>query len=238
MRGPRSGAPLVPAAGWSLPPKSPRAVHVVDMMRMPLDEKALVEQASRGDRAAVELLLERHLPRLRAYVRLHAGPGLLRRESSEDLVQSVCREALESLDRFEYRGEAQFRGWLYTAAARKIANRHAFWHAERRDVGRNNHAPRAELDATRDHELELACRSFSSPSRKLVSAEEIERIETSLAGLTEERREVVLLSRVLGLSHREIAERTGRTESACRVLLTRALRELAKSLTGGDRAKE
>ncbi|HKE00326.1 MAG TPA: RNA polymerase sigma factor [Planctomycetota bacterium] len=197
---------------------------------MPLDERTLVEHASRGDRGAVEELLALHLPRLRAYVRLHAGPALLRRESDEDLVQSVCREALQGLDRFEYRGEAQFRGWLFTAAARKIANRHAYWHAEQRDAARLA-PPRRATDASNDGELEQACRSLSTPSRKLVTAEEIARIEGALGGLSEERREIVLLSRVLGLSHREIAERTERSEAACRVLLSRALAELARALT-------
>ena len=87
-------------------------------------------------------------------------------------------------------------------------------------------------------ELEAACRSISTPSGKLVSAEEIERIEAALAKLPDERREIVLLSRMLGLSHREIAERMGRTENACRILLTRALAELAKNLSADSSSQE
>ena len=75
-----------------------------------------------GDRRAVQQLLERHLPSLRAYVRLRAGAVIPRHESGSDLVQSVCRDVLENLDRFRYPGEAAFRAWLYATALRKIAD--------------------------------------------------------------------------------------------------------------------
>jgi RNA polymerase sigma-70 factor (ECF subfamily) len=204
---------------------------------MAVDERTLVSKAARGERAALESLLESHLPRLRAYVRLHAGPAILRRESSEDIVQSVCREALQSMDRMEYLGEAQFRGWLYTATVRKISKRYAFWRASRRGDGAGGLAPNPQIHDD-GAELEAACRSISTPSGKLVSAEEIERIEAALAKLPDERREIVLLSRMLGLSHREIAERMGRTENACRILLTRALAELAKNLSADSSSQE
>jgi DNA-directed RNA polymerase specialized sigma24 family protein len=82
-----------------------------------------VESASRGDPAAIEALLERHLPRLRAFVRLRVGAELRQRESASDIVQSACREVIANMGRYRYRGEDQFRRWLFTAALRKLADK-------------------------------------------------------------------------------------------------------------------
>ena len=58
------------------------------------EEKELVERASRADPTAVEQLLQEHLPRLHAFVRLRMGVLLRSREESSDLVQSICRVIL------------------------------------------------------------------------------------------------------------------------------------------------
>lgn len=187
-------------------------------------ERELVEKAARGDEGAIEALLERHWPGLHAFVRLRAGHEILRQESSSDLAQSVCREVLERLDQYQYRGEGEFRAWLYTTAIRKILHRSQYYRAEKRDVRRHAEAGAPEGDVADLY------RALSSPSGKLVTAEEVARIEAAFARLPEERREVILLSRFLGLSHREIAAHLGRSEAACRTLLVRALAELAENL--------
>lgn len=190
-----------------------------------------------GGPGEVERLIERHLPTLHAFVRLRAGAGLLRYESSSDLAQSVCRELLDHRARYRHRGDSEFRRWLYTTASRKIANRYAYYHAQKRDVAKaapERPAPRAS-DAS-DAGLLAACRTLSTPSRKLIASEEIARIEAALERLPEERREIILLSRMGGLTHREIAEHMGRTELACRLLLHRALAELAEHLEEAEGA--
>src|SRR5215510_13975884 len=83
----------------------------------------LVQAAAGGDAEAVRALVEDHLPRLRAFVRLNCGAALRARESASDLVQSACRDVLANLDGFRWEGEPAFRSWLYTAAARKVADR-------------------------------------------------------------------------------------------------------------------
>ena len=45
--------------------------------------RALLGRATQGDSNAVELLLQQHLPGLRAYIRLKAGAKLLARALSE-----------------------------------------------------------------------------------------------------------------------------------------------------------
>lgn len=183
--------------------------------------ETLVENASKGDQPSVEELLARYLPGLRAFIRLRAGPTIRARESSSDIAQSVCREVLAGIDRFQYGGEAGFKHWLFTSALRKLTKRDEHWRTLKRGAGRE------QVD---DEALAGCYRALSTPSAKAMAREEAERMEKAFDELSEDDREVITLARVIGLSHREIAERMGRTEQATRLLLHRALAKLAEKL--------
>lgn len=194
------------------------------------DEERLVERAARGDASAVEELLHRHLPRLKAWVRMRCGPRLLAQESSSDVVQSICRDVLQNFDRFRYPGEAAFRAWLYATAARKVADRAEYWRAERRDPGRIVRPTPAEGDDAPDVGEADAFRSVCSPSAVAMGRETMEAIERAFARLGEPQREIILLARLAGLTHVQIAERLGIGAGAARMRLFRALGELAEAL--------
>ncbi|MFO0985459.1 MAG: sigma-70 family RNA polymerase sigma factor [Planctomycetota bacterium] len=190
------------------------------------DVEMLVQEASRGDAVAVESLLTRFLPGLRAFIRLRTGKLLRARESASDLVQSVCREVIEHLDRFQYRSEAGFKYWLYTEALRKIANRREYHEAAKRDV-RKEHRPD---QGAADQDLLASYQTLTTPSQHAIAHEELERIERAFDQLPETEREVILLSRIVGLSADEIAEQQGRSQGAVRTALSRALAKLAEHL--------
>ncbi len=192
-----------------------------------MDERApptavqdLVRRSSVGDREALQALLQRHLPALRTWVRLRAGPLVRAHESNSDIVQSVCRELLEGLSGFEWRGEAAFRAWLFTAGMRKLVERQRHWQAARRDAARDvavgEGADLAELYGT-----------VLTPSRVAMAREDVARLESAFDALTEEQREVLLLARVAGLSRAEIAAQLGRSEDSVRNLLHRGTARLA-----------
>ena len=185
------------------------------------EESRLIERASRGDALAVEALLQRYLPSLRAFIRLRASPLVRSHESSTDIAQSVCREILHHADRFQHGGEAGFRAWLFTTALRTVQNRHQRWRADKRGGG--------EAPAGADVDLAVYAR-ISSPSHHAMAKEQAERIERAFDELSEPDREVIALSRVVGLSHREIGEQVGCSEAAARVRLLRALNRLAAAL--------
>ena len=186
------------------------------------DLDGLLRAASRHDEAAVSTLLQQHLPALRAFVRLKAGPSLLARESCSDLAQSVCRDVLENADRFRFGGEPEFRKWLFTIALRKIADRAEHWRAGKRDPARE----RAGLD---EQEIRGLAEVWT-PSRQAAAREELQRAEEAFLRLAPEKQEVVLMSRLMGLSHAQIAQELGKTEVAVRSMLSRALAELASHL--------
>lgn len=196
------------------------------------DSPDLLRQASQGDETALAALLQRHLPGLRAYVRLRTGKILRAKESVSDLVQSVCREVIQHADRFQHGGEVGFRRWLYKTALRKIANRQEYYEAGKRNVGREaNASPRlggSEADL-------LDCyATLHTPSREVAASEGVARIEAAFDRLPDQYRDVIVLAKIVGLSRAEIAAEMGRTEAAIGNLLYRALTELSGILDQGE----
>lgn len=190
----------------------------------PREFEALIARAQCGDAEAREALLRQHLAGLQAFVRVRLGERLRARETSMDLVQSVCGDVLGDLQAFEYRGPESFRRWLFRCAENKLRNRARFWSQERRELARET-----GVDATEAISAEL--RILSTPSRDAMAREELERLEAALLKLPGDYSEVILLSRVVGLSHDEVAAELGRTPSATRTLLSRALAKLSIELT-------
>jgi RNA polymerase sigma-70 factor (ECF subfamily) len=193
----------------------------------PLD---LAGRAALGDGHAVDLLLEHHLPALHAFVRAHMGLKLRARESTSDLVQSVCRELLSHQERFRYPTEGAFRTWLFTTARRKIANRARDLDRDKRAVGREL----GGLDEAAVATLGGAYASISSPSGRALRKEEIARLESAIDALPEEQREVITLAHLAGLSRADIGAEMGRSEEAVRALLHRAMARLAMLLDRGQ----
>ncbi len=186
----------------------------------------LLRQLAGGDPRALELLLSRHLSGLRSFVRLRAGDLLRAKESHSDLVQSTCREVLEKHEQFEHGDEAAFRHWLFRTAEPKILDRVRYYTAAKRDAAREARPLAAPTDM--DESLLGCYASFHTPSRDVVAREQVERVERAMDALSESHREVILLARVVGLPHKRIAALMGRSEGAVRVLLFRALADLAE----------
>ena len=199
---------------------------------MSTDSLDLLERLRAGDAEAADRLMGQHLAGLRAYVRVQGGPLLRAREESTDIVQSVCREVLEKLDRFRYPSEAGFKHWLYATALRKIRDRYDYYLAAKRDV-RLEAQPPAGGSGEGPGDLAQLYRSVVTPSRAASAREEIERIEAAFDQLPEHYREVIVQARLLGLSREEIGEMTGKSEGAVRTLLFRASAKLAGLLDGG-----
>ena len=179
--------------------------------------RELIAQASQGDAAALTRLLEEHLPKLRAFVRLRVGPVIRARETRSDIVQSVCREVLKDLARFEYQGEASFAKWLFGAALHKILERQRYHARQMRDVRR---------EQPLEDDL-LACyETITTPSQVAIRKEQLQLFEETFDKLPEHYREVLTLSKIVGLGHAEIAQEMGKEEAAVRMLLHRAMAKL------------
>ncbi len=191
----------------------------------------LVKDASRGDSTAVDELLERFQPELHAFLRFHMGREIAARESVSDLAQSVCREVLQDLSQFEYRGESSFKRWLFLQAQRKIASRGRFHAQLCRDPDREQ-----PFDANDD--FAIGAVDLLTPSRHAIAREDLAGFSQSVEALPEVQRRVLILCRGLGMSPAEAAAELGKTANAVRVALHRGLARLAVLLDAQESTEE
>jgi RNA polymerase sigma-70 factor, ECF subfamily len=182
--------------------------------------KKLIERVQADDGAALEELLVESLPGLYAWIRLRVGPVLRARESLEDLVQSIARDALGDLDAFEWQGEPAFRHWLYTRAQRKIVDKARIASAKKRDPKREERLQRESGDFLLDA-------GMLTPSQDLSSKEELARIERAFQAMPDNYREAVSMRRLCGMSYEQIAEAMHVPTDSVRNLVHRGLSRLA-----------
>ena len=191
------------------------------------DNQALLAQATRGDRPALDQLLIQYLPRVQAFVRLRMDGALRARMGTEDLVQSVCVDLLRNQHDFEYRSDPEFRAWLFNAALHKLKEKQRFHGRQRRDVRRE---VQARTPGSGVATLQDVYKTVGTPSQDLAAKEHIENIEAAFEGLPDHYREVITLARIADLPHHEIAQAMGKTVGAVRQMLGRALVTLADLL--------
>ncbi|HEX5050294.1 MAG TPA: RNA polymerase sigma factor [Planctomycetota bacterium] len=178
--------------------------------------------AANPDRDVLAALLVQQMPALEAFVRLRMGVALRKRETGEDLVQTVCRAALESFDRLQFRGDAAFRSWLFGIAGNKLRERVRLVTAQRRDPARER-----PLDEMRASSVLDGCRGLCTPSRELQSQETLRGIEAAFDALPADQQEAVSLRRIASLDYAAIAAAMARSEGAVRNLVHRGLARFA-----------
>lgn len=195
------------------------------MTQVPDDDPELIAAARTGDPAANDKLLRRHLPALRAYLRARGDATFRAREDQSDIVQSACLAAFQNLHQFEWRGPGSFRAWLCALAENVVRNHRQYHLAQRRD-------PQREIVREDNSEARLseAYASIATPSCHAAAREQILRFEKALDSIPPGHRDVVVMSRILGQPHAEIARRVGKSEAAVRTMLSRALVQLASLL--------
>ena len=191
---------------WRRRDETPRNVLALDA------DRAAVA-AARADPDRFEALYRKYVGQIYNF----ALYELRDHHAAEDLTEQVFMAALAGLPRFEERGEGEastFRVWLFRIARNALAN-------ERRLARRRPEAP-----------LELALEEPGAidPAAGTILREEGETVLRALAGLSVERRRALVLRFVEEMTTHEIAAILGRSEGATRVLIHRALRQVAESL--------
>jgi len=171
--------------------------------------------AAQADRAAFGTLYRRYLDRVYGYAFYLLGDH----HDAEDVTERTFLAALAAIASFRDEG-ASFRSWLFRIAHNQVAN-------ALRTRGRR---ATASLDAVDHPSADI------DPATAAGAADEARELRRALDGLSPDRRQVLVLRFVDGLSAREIGVVLGRSEGAVRVLQHRALRELAATLgDGGSR---
>lgn len=187
--------------------------------------RELLLAAKDGDPEAFGALIDHHLPRIYAFVRLHMSEALRAREASADLVQSTCLELFSAFRDLRNHDEHSFRAWLYTAALNKIRERRRFHGRARRDVRRETRLTRRTWI---EQEALMGYATICDPLGAAMAREHLELVERALDRLPAHYREVIVLARIVELPHSEIAVRLGKSVDAVRQTLVRALMKLGE----------
>jgi RNA polymerase sigma-70 factor (ECF subfamily) len=172
-------------------------------------------RAAQADRAAFGRLYRRYLDGVYGYSFYLLGDH----HDAEDVTERTFVAALGAIDRYRDTG-ASFRSWLFRIAHNQLAN-------ALRARSRQRTVP---LDYVHERSV-----TAGDPARLAGLADEARRLRAAVGSLSVDRRQVIVLRFVDGLSAREIGDVLGRSEGAVRVLQHRALRDLA-ALLGPDRS--
>ena len=170
-------------------------------------------RAAQVDRAAFGVLYRRYLDRVYGYCFYLLGDH----HDAEDATERTFVAALGAVQTFRDEG-ATFRSWLFRIAHNQVAN-------ALRSRGRRAASPLDLVDEPAAND---------DPVIAVTASEDARRLRRAMARLSDDRRGVLVLRFVDGLSAREIGAVLDRSEGAVRVLQHRALRELATMLGEGE----
>ena len=190
---------------------------------------ALVEQALGGDQEAVAGLYRLYEKRMINAVHFRLGHTLHSLMESVDLVQSVWKDALCNLDRFEYRGPDSFYRWMHSCLINKINMKRRYHGASKRDVKKGGELH--EGQATPD----------PKPSAVVMGNEDHDRLVEIMKGVSDMQRKVLLLRMRDEMDYPAIAGAVGKSVDATKKIYQRGLKKLIDQLPqewrdeGGDR---
>ena len=197
-------------------------------MRPVIDDETqhLVARAKDGDESALEQLCKVYGPRVLWLVRLRMGKELRSKLESVDLVQDVLVSALHDLRGFTYKNEGDLVRWLSRITENKLRNNLERLHADKRDIRRE-----VRLDthrSTLDESFAAAMEPMNAttPSAIVSKREDFDKLAKAIDTLKPEYREVIVLTKVEGLSYKEIGDKLGRSADAVRMLFSRAMAAL------------
>lgn len=182
-------------------------------------DAALMLAFRRGDEGAFRALYERHAPAVIRYCsRLVGDPA-----RAEDLAQDVFVKLYEAAP--GYRAQARFKTFLY-----RIATNHCLNELRRPSVRARAAGPGPGAGEDGAPDLDALPSAAATPEDHARAAALARAFEALCARLPESQRAALLLCRLEGLSHEEIAHALETSVSAVKSLVHRATVAAAEAL--------
>jgi RNA polymerase sigma-70 factor (ECF subfamily) len=188
---------------------------------------SLLESVGGGDRLALEKLLARYRPDLRAFVEVRLDPQLATRLDPSDVVQETQLEVVRRMDDFLKRRPMPFHLWIRKTAYERLLDLRRHHRRARRSVEREAALPH--------HSSWLLARPLlaggPSPSQQMQARELAERVARAVDQLSDADSEILLMRHGEGLPFEEIACLLEIEPAAARKRFGRALLRLQKALS-------
>lgn len=172
----------------------------------PSNEQDLIERA-KHDVEAFRYLYRAYVSRIYAYVAYRVGHA----QDAEDITSEIFLKVVESIVRFENRGEGAFAAWLFRIAYNTLAQYY-----------RDNHEPETVL---LEHIHHIASESLT-PDEALLLEERYVQLSHQIRNLSPRRQEIVTLRFFGGLRNNEIASVLALDERTVAAHLCRAIEDL------------
>ncbi len=201
-----------------LTPSNPLA----DAAMTEADDRGLVRLVQSGSKEALELLITRH----QRWIYNIALRMVFLPQDAEDATQEILIKLLTKLSTF--RGESQFRTWLYRLAVNHLLNMKR-GRAEAKEMGFEDYG--RQLDHTPDADLP-APDSQRPDAQLLIEEAKIGCTSAMLLCLGREQRLVYVLGEIFGVTDRVGAELLDISRDSFRQKLARARRDLYNFMQG------
>ena len=193
----------------------------------------LIEGARQGDADCRERLFALCRSYLGFVARSQVETWLRRKVDASDLVQETMLEACRDFDRFDGHTEQEWLAWLrkilahnaadfvrhYRGTAKRAAGREVSFRDPDDSLGRGAPEPAAQQ---------------ATPSQEFLLLDTELRVTATLAELSPDYQEVIVLRNLQRLSFNEVAERMDRTRPAVQMLWMRAIKKLQEALEEKD----
>ena len=201
------------------------------MDRSPSGIARSIRLAREGQEKSLSELLDAH----RNYLRLLAASCLHRemrgKADPSDVVQETLLKVHENFHQFRGTTELEWMAWLRRILVRSLSDFQKGFHRHRRNVARER-SLESDVDRSSAMLRNMIPGAGPSPSQEAQRRESAALVADAIAELKAEDSEVVILRSLHELDWRAIAERTGRSPDAARMLWARAMQRVGGLLKG------
>jgi len=154
------------------------------------------------------------------------GKELRSKLESMDLVQDVLLSALGGMGDFTYKNEGDFLRWLSRIAPNALRDNRDKLHAAKRDIRKEVRLDDYRSTTGIGFAGTPGAIEATTPSVIMSQKEDLDKLEKAMDELKPEYREVIVLTKIEGLSYRGIGNRLGKSPDAVRMLVRSGMAEL------------